>query len=165
MDNSYGSDKAAHKLNLVYVLTEMAHATDETPLPGWTGFNTMLIDEIPDVSRVGYLPVINAPPTEYSTINEILKRSKDIAEKLELQHAVLVFVEAVYSKVEHVRWKEPVFYDKFVVRLGEFHTIMSFLSAVSKLFEDGGLKVRIYTFPLEKKKLVSNTWSYVYKFV
>ncbi|XP_046842015.1 uncharacterized protein LOC124436135 [Xenia sp. Carnegie-2017] len=118
----------------------MVHVTDETALPGWTGFNTMLIEEIPEVSRVGYLPVINAPPTEYSTINEILKRSKNIAEKLDLQYAVLVFDEAVYSKVQHIRWKEPVYYDKLVVRLGEFHTVMSFLSAVSKLFEDGGLK-------------------------
>ena len=51
------------------------------------------------------------------------------------------FDEAVYSKIQHVRWKERIFYDKFVVRLGEFHTIMSFLSAGSKIFEDRGLKV------------------------
>ena len=29
----------------------------------------------------------------------------------------------------------------FVVRLREFHASMSYLSAISKLFEDGGLKV------------------------
>ncbi|XP_028410493.1 uncharacterized protein LOC114533190 [Dendronephthya gigantea] len=134
------SYETAQKLDLAYVLTKMVCANDETPMPGWTGFNTMLHDEIPDVSRVGYLPVIDATPTEYSTINEILKRSMDIAETLHLTYAVLVFDEAVYSKVQHIRWKEPAYYDKFVVRLGEFHTIMSFLSGVSKIFEDGGLK-------------------------
>ena len=101
----------------------------------------MLCQEIPDIQRVGYLPVINGSPTEYSTIREILVRSKGIVEKLQLKHAVLVFDEAVYSKIQHVRWKEREFYDMFVVRLGEFHSIMSFLSAMSKIFEDGGLKV------------------------
>lgn len=53
----------------------------------------------------------------------------------------LVFDEAVYAKVQHVRWKNDDYYNRFVVRLGEFHAIMSYLGAVSKLFEDGGLKV------------------------
>jgi hypothetical protein len=136
-----GAGRTAYKLDLAYVLSKMVCATDETPLPGWTGFNTMLHEEIPDVQSVGYLPVINASPTEYSTIKEILQRSKSIAEKLKLKYAVLVFDEAVYSKIQHVRWREREYYDKFVVRLGEFHTIMSFLSALSKIFEDGGLKV------------------------
>ena len=140
-----GVGRTAYKLDLAYVLTKMVCASDEKTLPGWTGFNTMLHDKIPDVQSVGYLPVINASPTEYSTINEILKRSKIIAEKLNLKYAVLVLAEAVYAKIQHVRWKEREFYDKFVVRLGEFHTIMSFLSALSKTFEDGGLKVLLTT--------------------
>ena len=42
-------------------------------------------------------------------------------------------------KIQHVRWKERVYYDMFVVRLDEFHSIMPFLSAMTKIFEDGGL--------------------------
>ena len=96
---------------------------------------------MPDVSRVGYLPVIDASPTEYATINAILDRSKEIADKLELRYAVLNFDEAVYPKVQQVRWKEEIFRNRFIVHLGEFHTIMTYLSAMSKIFEDGGLKV------------------------
>ena len=45
---------------------------DEYLFPNWTGFNTLLQSrEIPVLSKVGYLPVINAPPTEMSTINAI----------------------------------------------------------------------------------------------
>jgi hypothetical protein len=58
-------------------------------LPGWTGFNTILCkDDIPDVSRFGYIPVIDASTTEYSTINTILKRSSDIVDTLQLQYTV-----------------------------------------------------------------------------
>ena len=94
----------AYKLDLAYILMKYICAVNEEVIPGWTGFNTMLYNhEIPNVSRVGYLPVIDAPPTEYSTINTILMRSKEIADKLELKYAVLVFDEAVYAKVQQVR--------------------------------------------------------------
>ena len=67
----------AQKLDLAYVLLKM-FPSHESVLSGWTGFNTILChDDIPEVSRVDYLPVIDAPPTQYSTINTILKRSKD----------------------------------------------------------------------------------------
>ena len=39
---------------------------------------------------------------EYSAINATLKRSTDIANKLELRYGTLVFNEAVYSKLQHV---------------------------------------------------------------
>ena len=96
--------------------------------------------------KSGQNPIIDAPPTEYSTINAILKRSTDIADKLELRYATLVFDEAMYSKVQHTRWKNQDFYKRFVFRLGEFHALMSFMSAISKVFEDGGLKVRQYKY-------------------
>ena len=140
LDDSYA--QTAYKLDFVYILIKHSCAwkTDEM-LPGWTGFNTVLFKDVPNVSRVGYLPVIDAPPTEYSTINAILKRSTEIADKLELKYAVLVFDEAVYAKIQQIRWKENAFRVRFVVRLGEFHTTMTYLSAMSKIFEDGGLKV------------------------
>ena len=142
----------AYKLDLAYILMtyilmKYICAVNDEVIPGWTGFNTMLYNhEIPNVSRVGYLPVIDATPTEYSTINTILIRSKEIADKLELKYAVLVFDEAVYAKVQQVRWKEEAFINRFVVRLGEFHTIMTYLSAMSKIFEDGGVKGNFFLF-------------------
>ena len=138
------AEEAAYLLDLAYVLIKMV-PSDTNVLPGWTGFNTLLHKgNIPEISRVGYLPVIDASPTEYSTINAILQRSEAITNKLQLKYATLVFDEAVYAKVQHVRWKNDVFYNRFVVRLGEFHTIMTFLSAISRLYEDGGLKVSFF---------------------
>ena len=135
------ASEVAQLLDLTYALLKMIPSDDLPVLPGWTGFNTLLRkDNIPNISRVGYLPVIDASPTEYSTINAILKRSTEIADKLQLQYMTLVFDKAVYAKIQHVRWKNDTYYNRFIVRLGEFHAVMSFLSAVSKIFEDGGLK-------------------------
>ena len=135
------SRELALKLDLAYVLAKLL-PLDNNILPGWTGFNTKLCENsIPVVSRIGYLPVVDASPTEYSTIKTILERSYAITDKLQLRYATLVFDEAVYAKVQHVRWKSELFYNRFVVRLGEFHAVMSFLSAISKIFVDGGLRV------------------------
>ena len=135
------SRELALKLDLAYVLAKLL-PLDNDILPGWTGFNTKLCENsIPVISRIGYLPVVDASPTEYSTIKTILERSYAITDKLQLRYATVGFDEAVYAKVQHVRWKSELFYNRFVVRLGEFHAVMSFLSAISKIFVDGGLRV------------------------
>ena len=115
---------------------------DEYLFPNWTGFNTLLQSrEIPVLSKVGYLPVINAPPTEMSTINAILKKSKEIANRLCIPYACLVFDESIYAKIQEMRWKDTDYLNKFIVRLGEFHMAMSFCGAIGKLFKDAGLRV------------------------
>ena len=94
----------AQKLDLIYSLIKIFAANDEDPWPGWTGFNTMLRQsDIPPVSKVGYLPIVDASPTEYSTLNEVLKSGIRILDKLQLQQTVFVFDEGLYSKIQHIR--------------------------------------------------------------
>ena len=91
-----GRKRKAYKTDLAYILTKIICSVEGSLLPGWTGINIMLNrNEITDVSWVTYLTVINASPTECSTINTILQRSKDTADKLDLQYAVLVLDESV----------------------------------------------------------------------
>lgn len=92
MDNT---GDTAKKLDLAYVLVKSVEPEkDEQLLPGWTGFNTLLYKEADtEVSRVGYLPVIDAPPTEYSTINAILKNSTEIADQLNLRCGIRMYCE------------------------------------------------------------------------
>ena len=49
--------------------------------------------------------------------------------------------EAVYAKVQQIRWKENIFHDRRVVCLGEFHATICYLSVISKIFQDAGLRV------------------------
>ena len=110
-------------------------------VPGWTGFNTKLVREIPALSNIGYLPLIDNPATDMATINAILKKSVSICERIQIPEIVAVFDEAIYAKVQMLRWKEVKFNARVVVRLGEFHTIMSFCSGIGKVLKDAGLKV------------------------
>ena len=134
----------ARSLDFAFILCKLADHSEL--LPGWTGFNTSLC-AVPDTySRIGYLPVIDAPVTDMATIYTILRKSLDIINKLKVRHGVMVFDEAVYAKIQQVRWKTPEFVSRFVVRLGEFHASMSYMSAIGKRFEGSGFKVRIRKF-------------------
>lgn len=53
-------------LDLSYILMKCVNISDK--LPSWTGFNVMLDKTVPPKSTVGYLPIIDASPTEYDTV-------------------------------------------------------------------------------------------------
>ena len=131
---------SAAQAELAYVLVKSTYA-DGCTIPSWTGFHTLLQGENTlQKSALYYLPVIEASPTEMSTVNTILKRSVQIAEQLELDHIVLVFDQAIYAKAQQIRWKNDDFAKRLVIRLGEFHTCMSYLSVLGKRFGDAGLQ-------------------------
>ncbi|XP_028391978.1 uncharacterized protein LOC114516648 isoform X2 [Dendronephthya gigantea] len=131
----------ARRLDIAYFVMKMLQNHYGTLLPGWTGFNILLRQSaIPPMSRIRYLPIIDGSPSEYSTLYTALLKSVDIADKLSLEHIVLVFDEAIYAKIQQIRWKDATFMKRFVVRLGEFHATMSFLSAIGNMFRDAGLQ-------------------------
>lgn len=135
------TQKAANALDFSFVLCRSLQ-NECRRFPNWTGFNILLhSSEIPMLSKIGYLPIIDAPPTEMSTINAIMKKSTEIANKLGAPYVCLVFDESIYAKIQEVRWKEAEYLNRFIVRLGEFHMAMSFCGAIGKLFKDAGLRV------------------------
>ena len=129
------------KLDLIFAICKLQSKEAPCRLPGWTGFNTLLHREVPTMSKISYLPIIDNPITEISTINEILRQSVEIADELELKQLLLVADEAVYAKIQQVRWKNDAYNQRCIVRLGEFHTIMSYCSCIGKRFKDSGLEV------------------------
>ena len=76
-----------------------------------------------------------------STINEVLRQSVQVADGLELPRVLLVADEAVYAKIQQVRWMN-VYGQRCVVRLGEFHLIMSYYNCIGKRFKDSGLEIQ-----------------------
>ena len=129
--------------DFLYILVKYAHH-DPASIPCWTSFNQILnhgrgLSSVP--TRIHYLPLIEAPATEDRTILTILCRTIEIADELKLTKIVAVFDLAIYAKVQQLRWADPsrVYIERVIPRLGEFHTIMSFLSILGKRFGSGGL--------------------------
>ena len=65
--------QVAREKNLVWVLARMSQ--EDQSVSNWTGFNIQTRSDmtvIPD--NVGYLPTINSPATQFSTVNEVLNQ-------------------------------------------------------------------------------------------
>ena len=54
--------------------------------------------------RVGYLPTLNAPATDMSTVYQVLTKSLQIKETLRLQSIVVVFGQALYAKATETQY-------------------------------------------------------------
>ena len=88
---------------------------------------------------IGYLPTINAPATQLSTVQEILVQSLKIKETLHLESIVLVFDQAIYAKAAEIVWKQNPKFESVILRLGVFHTLCTFFGIIGKRFQDAGL--------------------------
>ena len=98
----------------------------------------MGLDVTPD--KIEYLPTINAPATELSTVQEIMKNALEIADNLDLDEVPVCLDQALYAKATEVAWKEPVKYKKDVLTMGIFHTICTMLAIMGKRFREAGLR-------------------------
>ena len=106
--------------------------------PAWFGFMQMVHKgPFPGKSSTHPLPIINLDPTDmtciYSTLMFIRK------------HAMAHNVQPVVTFDQPLFWKAWAIKQKlgltdFVIRLGSFHTLMSFLGTIGKLMEGSGIE-------------------------
>ena len=126
----------------MWILARQANTGCQT-IPSWTGFNIRTRDQVSvSVSEdvVEYLPTINAPATELTTVFEILNQSELIRRELSLQTIVVVMDQALFTKAIGISWKQKEHFSHILLRMGTFHTICNALSILGKRFGDGGLK-------------------------
>ena len=106
----------------------------------WTGFNIQTRNDVTVVQdTVSYLPTINAPATDMSTVNKVLEQTIQIMDSLQLSKIVCVFDQALYAKAAEIVWKKDE-YRNIIIRMGVFHTICNLLSIIGKRFQDAELR-------------------------
>ena len=127
-------------------LTEDVHLIDETAetpqsVPGWSGFNIVAKrNDVPGKSIVGYCQLIDASPTELSTVYTLLKKSVAMANRLGLDDTVIVLDQAIYAKALAVIWKQQQEFKSVVLMMGDFHVACVLLAVIGKRFGDAGLR-------------------------
>ena len=110
-------------------------------ITSWTGFNIKIHDRgITMESSVHYLPCLDAPAIEYSTIMEVMNRALKMKESLKFNGIVCVFDQSIFAKAVEIKWRDPSKYKSGVLLLGTFHTIMMYINVISKRFKDAGLR-------------------------
>ena len=106
---------------------------------GWTGFSIVIIrkDLIDREDIIVYLPTINAPATEMTTVHEKLRQSVLIHNNLGLSKIVVMFDLAISAKVVEIIDKSK---DVFL-HMGTFHIMCNLISIIGKRFQDSGFRV------------------------
>ena len=99
----------AEMKDLIWLLARKARC-DSQKIPSWTSFNIMT--QAQDV--ISYLPSINGPATQLTTVNEILRQSDGIRKALDLKEIVVVMDQALYAKASWFLFNTGTpFYIKF----------------------------------------------------
>ena len=134
-------DANAWRKNLLWILVRL-YSTESQTVSGWTGFNIKVRSEESGAGKdsIGYLPTIDAPATDMSTVFEVLRQSVKIKESLQLNTIVVVFDQALYSKAIEIKWKHNQQFENVILRMGVFHTICVLLGIIGKRFKDAGLR-------------------------
>lgn len=143
LDDSFSADDSTLNSDFLLKVTRPLLFS----LPSWSGFmQTVQRGSYPGKSSIVFLPMIDMNPSDLTCIYSILKCVSQQAEKLNVS-PVLTFDQLLYWKALQIVSSEcPASCIKStVLRLGAFHTDMSFLGCIGQLMENTGLQEVIET--------------------
>ena len=69
-----------------------------------------------------------------------MKTVQNMMKGLQQKHTVLTFDEAIYCKAKVIQWQCKDEFKDTVIRLGGFHTAMTFMSVIGKRYEESGIE-------------------------
>ena len=73
------------------------------------------------VNNVGYCPLIDGSPTEYSTIYTTIETVRSIMDNIGQKDSVITFDLAIYMKAKEIQWRLDDVYSGVVICMGSFH--------------------------------------------
>ncbi|CAC5362573.1 unnamed protein product [Mytilus coruscus] len=113
----------------------------KSPIPSWSGFMQMVQKgEYPGQSAFTFLPMIDMDPSDlsciYSTLKFICSQAKSYGVK-----AIVTFDQPLYWKALTIITNESTTSElqSIILRLGGFHSEMSFLGSIGQLMSGSGL--------------------------
>ena len=90
-------------------------------------------------ATIDYYPIIDHFTTDYSTVKECLRVSKNASREIGQKYAVTTFGLGLCMKAYPIIWKSPDFYDDRIVMMGSFHLICAYLKMIGKKMNESGL--------------------------
>ena len=141
--NWYNVDEALHNeaaiKDIAWVATRLSNPNEQR-IPFWTGFNQSVSEKSSEVTTVGYLPILNAPAHDKDTLWTVILRCIKLSDILNQgQTTVLTLDEQLYCKAKMLQWSNADATRSLLLRLGSFHTALTFMRAIGTHMSDSGL--------------------------
>lgn len=116
----------------LWMLARAVGSSGETQLvPGIGGFISATGKAPPRKSTIEYFTPIDQPFTEYSVIEELLKRSEKATKEVGQKYTLLTFDLGGVMKAMPLIWQNPDRYKYHVVTPGAFHTCMNYMGTLT----------------------------------
>ncbi len=116
----------------------------ENFVPEYNGYMTERCRErgvaIQPMSVVEYQPLINAKPSDPSTVLTSMLQAKQVADTHAQKYVVMTGDLQIYRVMVQITWDDLEIFSSFFLRLGGMHLLMSFVGCMGTLLEDTGIE-------------------------
>ena len=111
--------------------------------PEYNGYLTKTAREQGHVTqpktKVVYLPLIDSPPSNPSTMRVCMLRAKKVSEATGQEYVIFTADQQLYRVALHIQWTDQITFKNIYLRLGGMHILMSYVGCVGTLMENTGL--------------------------
>lgn len=114
--------------------------TKKQKVPGWSAFNAVVHPHVPTKTNIGYCPMIDGSPTDFSTVYTVMKTVQSMMASLGQKDSVITFDLAIYVKAKEIQWRLKEEFKDTVIRLGGFHIAINYLALLGKKYEMSGIE-------------------------
>ena len=141
--------EASRQLDLAWVFLRLCptklleidfQRSEKQKMPGWTVFHALISTKVYFPTSIGYCQAIAAPPSDLNTVYTVLKRADSMFQRLGQSEVILTWDEALYSKAQIIKWRNPDEFKNVFNRLGGFHRATNFMRIIGTVMKDGGLE-------------------------
>jgi hypothetical protein len=76
-------------------------------IPLWSGFNKAVNPKTDTYTSVAYVPIIEAKPSDPSTVYSTMVKCQDMTNALGQKYSVQTMDQQLYAVAQHVKWHLP----------------------------------------------------------
>lgn len=113
--------------------------SESTGVSGWTEFHKKAANKTHEIAAVGYMPLILNPAHHFDTLNTVLLRSLAVADRMHQKYVILTADQDLYYRLVELRWSNPLYRERVVLRMGGLHISLNFLTAIGQHMNGSGL--------------------------
>ena len=124
--------------DMAWVLIRHYKSSTRQDVPAWGGFISQTGEPPDSKTIIDYFPMINAPITEYSTIQEIFRMNEIVAKSLKRKYTITTSDLGACMRAYPVIWNNPDKYKHQIIMIGTFHLICAYLKTIGKKMEGTG---------------------------
>ena len=110
-------------------------------VPPWSGFNFLCSSSDTALTSVHALPLVSAPAHEFQTLLTVIKQAEEINRIVvgPNRKVVITLDMALYERAKRLQMLLQDCKEKWVLRIGEFHTVLCALCAIGSAIEGSGI--------------------------